>query len=664
MSNHINFGCLGLPVLLDSLGDPVAIRTRKAAAIVGYLSRVPGMSIGREALADLLWSDAPRLKAMQSLRQALKQVREAERMAGEQLLISRSGHVSLDPSKFRSDLDKVMALVKGGRGSDFKQATELWRGDLFLGCDDLDPVFSDWLGVERERIRTEVFSASFQHLNGKAENDGGERLEAGAGFLLHIDPACEPAHQVLIRLYMSLGQRERAQQQLQACARELRAALDAEPDEETKALLLVSETDVNGSMHAAIGGQSYGNTIKPQLSSGAGEIGLPKIMISSKALTSPDLDDARFLKDEIIAGLSSYRSFDLYNDFDSDEDMTRPVAVHGDSELGHYLLRFNFDERTAKVSVQFEDQLSGQIVFNEIVDLTKWDSVPVAASQTASRVHWLVVRRLCNPSNTSAFAMWCQADSLLWQFSPTSDLKAMKLLDELEQRYPSFSMTYAGRASVIMKQELYYPLSERTTAEGMDSILDLAERAVMLDPWQAVNQRVYGWTLIQSRQAEDACRSFQNARQLCSADPSNLMSVAEGLAFCGEIKEAKAVADQAFSRFSFVPRVFYEYLANIFFAADDFDNAVSQLDRGSGFSLGGLTTRVAALLCSGKESEARSVLMNYKDNRERLLSNVIQYENDPSEWRRRVNLFQQHNTRLRYDQGAQLVQNFLFDGVA
>ena len=659
MSNHINFGCLGLPVLLDSLGDPVAIRTRKAAAIVGYLSRVPGMSIGREALADLLWSDAPRLKAMQSLRQALKQVREAERMAGEQLLISRSGHVSLDPSKFRSDLDKVMALVKSGRGSDFKQATELWRGDLFLGCDDLDPVFSDWLGVERERIRTEVFSASFQHLNGKAENDGGERLEAGAGFLLHIDPACEPAHQVLIRLYMSLGQRERAQQQLQACARELRAALDAEPDEETKALLqdsgAVSPNEIVNLRSAPAG------HIHTGLAAGADEIRLPRISVMSGLLQNPHQGDARSLKDEIIAGLSSFRSFELFNETDGGDERFRSVALIGDRELGHYLLRFNFDERTAKIAIQFEDRINGQIVFNEIIDLTTWESLPAAASQTVNRIHSFVIGRLCQPSNSSAFGMWCQADSLLWQFSPSSDLKAMRILDELVNKYSSFSMAYAGKAAIIMKQELYYPASDRTTFSEPGKVVNMAERAVTLDPWQAVNQRVYGWAMIQSNSRESAKKAFQTAGRLGSVDPANLMSVAEGLAFSGDILEAKKAAERAFALFSFVPRVFYEYLASICFAAGEYDDAVIQLERAAGTSVLGLTTRVAALVSAGKKQEALAVLKRNCDARFDYLREMLRAQSAPGDWRRRINCFQEANARANFDSGATIVENYLFN---
>ncbi|MDN3719168.1 hypothetical protein QW131_07930 [Roseibium salinum] len=59
--------------------------------------------------------------------------------------------------------------------------------------------------VERERVRSEVTSAAFQHLNDIRINDGGMQVEAGGRFLLRVDPALESAHRVLIRLYKKTG---------------------------------------------------------------------------------------------------------------------------------------------------------------------------------------------------------------------------------------------------------------------------------------------------------------------------------------------------------------------------------------------------------------------------------------------------------------------------
>lgn len=639
--------------------EPVAVKTRKALAIMAYLSRMSGLTAPRETLADLLWSGTDRHKAMQSMRQALRQLKTAEETAGIDVVRSSPGHVQLGSSAFYTDLDEVMRLLENGRASDFREATDLWRGEFLAGFEDIDPELNDWIQVERERVRSEVSTAAFRHLDEISVDDGGQQVEAGGKFLLTIDPAFEAAHRLLIRLYKKLGQPERAEQQFKTCEREMRLHLDAEPDEETRALLIAEEFD--GLSAEAFQRPSETGPNRSVLSNSDEIVRLPEISIISSSLHKNGLNDAIHLREEIVSGLSSFRSFDLYeSEYFGEENSPRPTLVH-DHELGSYLLRFRHDERSGKIVVQFEDRGNGQIVFNEIVDLKLWDGISSVASQIVSRVHMHSTGKLRNPVHKSIFALWCQVDALLWDFTPQSDEKAMQLLDQIERANSSFSMIYSGKASIIMKRALHFPLLEDAMSEGMNNLLNLAERSIMLDPWQAVNQRVYGWTLILSNMPDEARRAFQNAGRLNSADPANLMSVAEGLAFSGDVAEAKASAERAFKHAAFVPRVFYEYLANIFFAAEDYDSAIAQIERGSGVGVSGLTTRVAALLCSGREAEAYQTLQRYNDQRQSLLKSSPAFANDPEIWRKKINFFRNNKSRADFDKGAAMVQKFLFE---
>jgi len=656
------FACLGRPLLLNDSQEPVGVKTRKALAIMGYLSRMSGLASPREVLADLLWSGTDRYKAMQSLRQALRQLKTAEEAAGIDVVRSSPGHVQLDQALFFSDLTRVQELVDRGNAADFQEAEELWRGDFLSGFEDIDPEFSEWLMVERERVRSEITGAAFRHLNQISTEDSGLKCEAGARFLLKIDPSNEAAHRVLIRLYLKLGQRERAEQQFKACERELRLHLDAEPEDETRQLFDFQRQEVADSGEIVYSTET--GPLRGYIANNDEIVRLPEISIVSSSLSKKGPNDAIHLREEVVSGLSSFRSFDLFEtEYFTDSDVPKPTLVEG-SELGSYLLRFRYDERSAKVVVQFEDRTNGQIVFNEIVDMALWETIPAAASQIVSRIHVLATGRLRNPSHTSVFARWCQAEALLWDFTPQSDEKAMRLLDDLERTNQSFSMTYAGKASIIMKKELHFPLLDKSPSQGANNLLDLAEKSIMLDPWQAVNQRVYGWALILSRMPEEARRAFQNAGRLSSADPANLMSVAEGLAFSGDVSEARATAERAFSLFSFVPRVFYEYLANIYFAAEDYESAIKQIERGAGVGVSGLTTRVAALICAGREDEALETLRRFSEHRASLLKESPEVTWDPVSWRNKINFFQNEKIRHDFDKGAALVQRFLLDGSA
>ncbi|MEP1572653.1 BTAD domain-containing putative transcriptional regulator [Roseibium album] len=652
------FACLGRPLLLSRNEDPVAVKTRKALAIMGYLSRVNSMSSPREMLSDLLWSKAERTKAMQSLRQALRQLKTAEDEAGFDVVRTSTGHVRLDPETFSSDLMTVLTLLERGRADDFREAEGLWRGDFLAGFEDIDPEFSDWLQVERERVRSDVVTAAFKHLDQISTVDGGLQVEAGGRFLLKIDPALESAHRILIRLYMKLGQRERAEQQFKACEREMRLHLDAEPDEETHDILVDKETESAVFRRPA----EIGPTVV-SLANSRNSIQLPEISILSSSVAKSGLNDAIYMREEIVSGLSSFRSYNLYqSEYFGEENAPMPTLIEG-HELGSYLLRFRHDERSGKVVVQFEDRENGQIIFNEIVDISMWDGIVPAAGHIVNRIHTHSISKLQNPSNTATFARWCQAEALLWDFTPSSDDKAMQILNDLERTNSAFSMTYAGKASIAIKQELHFPLYDKKIASNVSTgPLALAERAIMLDPWQAFNLRAYGWATIISDMPDEARRAFRNASRLSSADPTNLMSVAEGLAYSGDVEEARLIADRAFSLCTFVPRAFYEYLANIYFAADDYENSIRQIERCSGVGISGLTTRVASLICINREEEALQILQRYSEHRAQLLKSSPVGTEDLTLWRKRINFFQDETTRRNFDRGAAFVQRFLYEG--
>ena len=405
MTNASCFACLGRPLLLSENGEPAAVKTRKALAIMGYLSRVGGMNAPRETLADLLWSNAERPKAMQSLRQALRQLKTAEQSVGHDVVHASSNHVKLDTDYFASDFSKVMKLLE----QDYAEGY----------LDVLVPEFTDWLQVERERVRSDFVTAAFKHLNDVSTSDGGRKTEAGARVLLKIDPALEAAHRVLIRLYLKLGQRESAEQQLKTCEREMRLHLDAAPDRETYSLL--EESNDAGVQKKEFLQPGVGGVVQPPLSNSDGIVRLPEIYVVSASLAKANSNDAIYLREEIVSGLSSFRSFELFQSEYFGEANAPEAALIEGYDMGSYLLRFRQDERSGKVVVQFEDRENGQIVFNEIVDLAMWDGILPAASHIVSRVNAHAIEKLRNPTNTSVFARWCHADALLWEFTPHSD---------------------------------------------------------------------------------------------------------------------------------------------------------------------------------------------------------------------------------------------------
>jgi len=278
------FASLGRPMLVGPDRDPVAAKTRKAVAILGYLSRVSDLGAAREVLADLLWSSAVRKKGMQSLRQALKQLKTAEESAGLEIVISTAGHIELDRNLLRTDLQHLLKILTQGDSGCFEEAKILWRGEFLAGFDDIDPQFTEWLLVERQRIRDDVVGATLKYFNGTALENGAARAEAAAEFLLHIDPAIEPAHRALIRVYLARGQRDLAEQQYRACERELKE-LDEVPEPETRELLSeMPETAGYANVPMVAGEKPQNSSFWRQADIGLGFVGIHLEFITAAAM--------------------------------------------------------------------------------------------------------------------------------------------------------------------------------------------------------------------------------------------------------------------------------------------------------------------------------------------------------------------------------------------
>lgn len=110
----------------DAKGAPVAGLSRRAQAMLAFLSQQPGMEAERARIADLLWSDRAGEQARASLRQELAVLRKH---LPDGVLVADRQIVRLDPAH--------VALDTGG------------NGDFLEGFDLNSEGFEDWLRAAR-----------------------------------------------------------------------------------------------------------------------------------------------------------------------------------------------------------------------------------------------------------------------------------------------------------------------------------------------------------------------------------------------------------------------------------------------------------------------------------------------------------------------------------
>ncbi len=137
-------------------GEPVALPTRKAQALLAFLARSPGVPAARARLSGLLWPDRPDAQGRASLRQALASIRRAFEpfdLPGPQ---TQGDEVVLDPAGLEVDLAAVERLLSGG---DLRRAIEQYRGPFLEGFPPVVDLFDDWVQAQRSALAARVADA-------------------------------------------------------------------------------------------------------------------------------------------------------------------------------------------------------------------------------------------------------------------------------------------------------------------------------------------------------------------------------------------------------------------------------------------------------------------------------------------------------------------------
>ncbi len=254
------------------LGDRrVEFGRRAAAALVAYLALRPGAQVGREALAEALWPDAPADASRNRFDVTLNTARRAlEPRTGPRgpftLLVSESGWCRLAPGGLTTDVAEFENLARACepilqalsrthrlRGSAIpppearkalhalRSALDAYRGDLLLNLP-----YASWTQGERERLRDRHHRILLGY--GSVALSLGLIHEAGvaASRTLEDDPLHEEAQRQLMRVSAARNDRAALVRGYKAFAHRMRRELATEPSPETTALFRELSGDLSG----------------------------------------------------------------------------------------------------------------------------------------------------------------------------------------------------------------------------------------------------------------------------------------------------------------------------------------------------------------------------------------------------------------------------------
>jgi DNA-binding SARP family transcriptional activator/TolB-like protein len=235
---HATVRLLGPFAIEANVGRPVsiAVRSRKARALLAYLAMQPDYRGTREHLATLLWGDGPDQQARHSLRQCLVALRQDLSVASEILVLDREA-IGLDAQSISVDARSFIALARSTEPDAATQAAALWRGaflpDLTLDIEEFDT----WHRQQADQLAAaagDVFATLWR--NADANGDI-ESAIAAAERLIALEPTREDRQRIALTLFARHKGRDAALSRAKMLTDLLRNELGVAPEPATRALI-------------------------------------------------------------------------------------------------------------------------------------------------------------------------------------------------------------------------------------------------------------------------------------------------------------------------------------------------------------------------------------------------------------------------------------------
>jgi DNA-binding SARP family transcriptional activator len=205
-------------------------RTVKARDLIAYLALAGDRPVTRDQLMEALWPDTDLESAHALLHTTLYYLRRALKPVGEGLITFAGGAYRLDRERVATDLDRFYRLTATGGEAAWREALDLYRGDLLEGVDYA------WAEAPRVRARTACLEALRNlaaHL--RAAGRPGEAVE-WLQRLITLDPLAEEGHLGLMECFAAIGNRNAALQQYRTLVHVLDEELGLEPGREAQEL--------------------------------------------------------------------------------------------------------------------------------------------------------------------------------------------------------------------------------------------------------------------------------------------------------------------------------------------------------------------------------------------------------------------------------------------
>ena len=601
-------------------GRPIAIKNRKAQALLAYLVLSPVRTETRERLCGLLWSESEEQKARASLRQTLHQIREILQEAGfEGFSISRD-EVGLDKSNIEVDVWEVCAVGKEMHPLllDHKHLPD----SLLAGLEDVDEAFRSWLIVQRQLLHDKL-ERQLEDALADAGDHAPSVVKQVASALLNLDPTHEVACRRLIQAYAAQGDVASALKAYRTLWDLLDKEYDVEPSVETQALIVKIRQGIPAEpAKRKPPDDSVPRAPESESRSAPEPRAAPQKFVMSVApfeLSGLPADKAYIVhgfRHELIACLVRFREWYVR---DAGQKFDTAPAVHG-SLPSYYIDASAFEaDDGVRLILTLRETRSEVYIWSEryLITLANWFETQQAVVRriaVALNVHLSAERvgRVARERDATlqVYDRWLRGQALIQNYSPPDWHRAADIFNEIITEAPGFAPAYSSLVQLYNSVHLVHPGIFRN-ARREEQALELAKTAVQIDPIDSRSQLCLGWAHAMAKQYSQAQINLGLAHDLNENDPWTLNSSAQGFAYCGALDQARRFADQAL-KLSLIPSPgHWGYQVGTRFLCGDYDGCIEAAERAVGNTPNLPGWKAAALFHTGRRAEAADEVRHF-----------------------------------------------------
>jgi DNA-binding SARP family transcriptional activator len=597
-------------------GRLVELRTQKAGAVLSYLALTETKHESRERLVGLLWSRSDEEKARASLRQVVRELRTAFEDAGYGGFSAGRLSIGFDAEKVEVDVEGVIRAAESGSVDPLLLNTSRLAERILEGMDDLDPSFRVWVLAKRQTIHDRLMRSLGA---GLMSQDAAAKDEIATA-IVNLDPTHEEACCYLMRMHAERGDVVGALRIYKALWDLLDRDYGMEPSPATEELVAkiklgafeqpLAKTDVKVDALGAADSQALQVIqVAPAEAKALAKI---RLVLRPFQMHGVDADHAHLVQGfslHLAACLVRFREWSVID---------RPaaaIALPLPDSAPQYCIETTAYQAGTEINMVMvlRDQATGIYVWSESLRLGRdnW-------FETQQRV----IRRIATSLNVQLSAerlmrlagepdvsldvhdRWLRGQNLMTKFDAESWQRAVTIFRDAIRENPTFSPCYSSLVQMNNIEHFVHPGLFRDLRKAK-ATLELAKRAVQLDPVDSRAHLCCGWSYVMAFRETEAPPHMELACELNDNDPWTLLSCAQFSAFCGSIEQARLRADQSLALSPAPSYLEWAYHGAIRFLCGDYTGALAACDRAHSATHLLPAWRAAALFRLGEPVMAR-----------------------------------------------------------